>query len=491
MTGGARRAASSRRRTRTIGSTRCAGSPTRCPGGVVDCSIGNPVDPIPEVALAALAAAAPASTVVPAVDRHAGAARGRGRLDRPPLRRAPRSRREVIACVGTKELVASLPHLLHLRDPSRDTVLYPGDLVPDLRDGRRARRACARCRSRSTTTGSSISARVSDADAERALLLWTNDPGNPTAAVAGGAATEAQVAWARARGRDRRGRRVLRGVHRRADAAGHRAARAAPTACSRCHSLSKRSNMAGLRVGFVAGDAGARPVPRRDPQARRADRPDADPGRGRGRARRRRARRRAARPLRAPPHADARRACAAHGLVHDGGPAPFYLWLRAAESADDGWEIAARLAEAGTLVAPGQPLRSGRRRPRAARAHPARRPPRARARAARRVVPPRVSPRHRSEEPAMSDVATSKQQINALWEHRDDLAAVMPEAEAAVHVRDGDRPARLRRGPGRRGRRRRDRRAPVAEAGDPAAVPAHAHERRWSSARSSSGTRSR
>jgi aspartate/methionine/tyrosine aminotransferase len=43
----------------------------------------------------------------------------------------------------------------------------------------------------------------------------------------------------------------------------------------------------------------------------------------------------------------------AHGLVHDGGPALFYLWLRSAEAADDGWEIAARLAEAGTLVAPG------------------------------------------------------------------------------------------------------------------------------------------
>ena len=44
---------------------------------------------------------------------------------------------------------------------------------------------------------------------------------------------------------------------------------------------------------------------------------------------------------------------AAHGLVHDGGPAPFYLWLRSEEQVDDGWELAARLAEAGTLVAPG------------------------------------------------------------------------------------------------------------------------------------------
>jgi aspartate/methionine/tyrosine aminotransferase len=43
-----------------------------------------------------------------------------------------------------------------------------------------------------------------------------------------------------------------------------------------------------------------------------------------------------------------------HGLVHDGGDAAFYLWLRATDGADDGWEIAARLAHsAGLLVSPG------------------------------------------------------------------------------------------------------------------------------------------
>jgi len=41
-----------------------------------------------------------------------------------------------------------------------------------------------------------------------------------------------------------------------------------------------------------------------------------------------------------------------HGFVHDGGPSTFYLWLRG-EAMDDGWELAARFAEAGTLVAPG------------------------------------------------------------------------------------------------------------------------------------------
>jgi aspartate/methionine/tyrosine aminotransferase len=44
----------------------------------------------------------------------------------------------------------------------------------------------------------------------------------------------------------------------------------------------------------------------------------------------------------------------AFGLVHDGGPSTFYLWLRAAEGDPiDGWSLAARLAEAGVLVAPG------------------------------------------------------------------------------------------------------------------------------------------
>jgi aspartate/methionine/tyrosine aminotransferase len=46
-------------------------------------------------------------------------------------------------------------------------------------------------------------------------------------------------------------------------------------------------------------------------------------------------------------------ALGAHGIVHDGGPSTFYLWLRGDEGMDDGWELAARFADAGTLVAPG------------------------------------------------------------------------------------------------------------------------------------------
>ena len=42
---------------------------------------------------------------------------------------------QIGACVGTKELVAGLPHLLRLRDPQRDTVLYPAVAYPSYEMG--------------------------------------------------------------------------------------------------------------------------------------------------------------------------------------------------------------------------------------------------------------------------------------------------------------------------------------------------------------------
>jgi aspartate/methionine/tyrosine aminotransferase len=41
------------------------------------------------------------------------------------------------------------------------------------------------------------------------------------------------------------------------------------------------------------------------------------------------------------------------GLVHDGGASTFYLWLRDADRARDGWAIAEDLATTGLVVAPG------------------------------------------------------------------------------------------------------------------------------------------
>lgn len=318
------------------------------PGGVVDCSIGNPVDPIPEVALHALATAAPGATGYPPS------------VGSPELRGAAAvwiDRRfgvtvepdAILACVGTKELVASLPHLLHLRDPSRDTVLFPAISYPTYAMG--AELAGLRAVPVPLDDGWHLDlSRVTDADAERALLLWTNDPGNPTAAVAGAARMHATVDWARERG-------VLVAADEcyaefSGGAAPVTALHAGADGVLAVHSLSKRSNMAGYRAGFVAGDPAL--VRYLGETRKHAGLMVPAPVQAA-----------AAAALGDDAHVDVQRAryeerralvldgLSRFGLVHDGGPAPFYLWLRAQDSADDGWEIAARLAEAGTLVAPG------------------------------------------------------------------------------------------------------------------------------------------
>jgi aspartate/methionine/tyrosine aminotransferase len=129
--------------------------------------------------------------------------------------------------------------------------------------------------------------------------------------------------------------------------------RAATDGVLALHSASKRSNLAGMRVGFYAGDpdlvhylvetrkhAGFMVPGPAQAAAAAALADDTHVVEQRVRYDRR--------------HATVRAALAAHGLVHDGGDAHFYLWLRAGDGADDGWEIAARLAHAaGLLVSPG------------------------------------------------------------------------------------------------------------------------------------------
>src|SRR3954470_5751894 len=86
------------------------------PGGLVDCSVGTPVDPMPEVAVRALVDAAAGATGYPATI---------GSLAYRTAAAAWIARRfacsvtpdDVVAVVGTKELVASLPRALSLRDP--------------------------------------------------------------------------------------------------------------------------------------------------------------------------------------------------------------------------------------------------------------------------------------------------------------------------------------------------------------------------------------
>jgi succinyldiaminopimelate transaminase len=317
------------------------------PGGVVDCSIGTPCDPVPEVAQRAAAAALadsmgyPQSAGSPALRE--AAAGWIGRRFGVALEGA-----HVGACVGTKELVASLPHLLRLRNPQRDTVLYPAVAYPSYEMGA----TLAGCRAVPVALDaqwhldlSSISAE----DAGRALLLWVNEPGNPTSSVATREQLIATAEWARERGI------VVASDECYAEYAPEPATilSGGLDGVLAMHSLSKRSNLAGMRVGFYAGDAGLveylvetrkhaglmAPVPMQAAAvAALGDDEHVSVQRARYAERR----------------AFALDALTPLGLVHDGGPCSFYLWLRNAEGADDGWEIAAQLAQtAGLLVAPG------------------------------------------------------------------------------------------------------------------------------------------
>ena len=222
------------------------------PGGMVDCSVGTPCDP-PLRRGRRGAGDVGHRARLPRLGGQPATARGRGRLAGPPLRprRGSSPATSVAACVGTKELVASVPHLLRLRQPGRDTVLYPAVSYPTYAMGA----ALAGCRAVAVAPGPDGSGgldlgAVEPADAARALVLWSNSPSNPTGGLGD---LGAEAAWGRAHGVpvfsdecyaeftwDGPPRSVLQhgldGV-------------------VAVHSLSKRSNLAGVRVGFFAGDA--------------------------------------------------------------------------------------------------------------------------------------------------------------------------------------------------------------------------------------------
>ena len=323
------------------------------PGGVVDCSVGTPVDPMPEIARQALADAAAAATGYPATIgspayRQAAAAWIGRRFG---VSVAPEA---VVACIGTKELVASLPRLLALRDPARDTVLYPDIAYPTYEMG--ARLAGLRAVPVPLDERWLLDlTRVDEEDAARALLVWVNEPGNPTGSTGGADHLRAVADWARSRGA------IVASDECYAEFTYDAAGAPAPPAtilahghdrALAVHSLSKRSNMAGLRAGFVAGDpalvsylgevrkhAGLMTPAPVQAAATAVLGDDVHVDEQRARYARRRA--------------EALAALGAWGLVHDGGPSTFYLWLRSTAAGEDGWVLARRLAERGLLVAPG------------------------------------------------------------------------------------------------------------------------------------------
>jgi succinyldiaminopimelate transaminase len=317
------------------------------PGGLVDCSIGTPCDPVPRFVARAAADAAldsagyPASAGSPAY-RAAAAAWLERTLD---VRVDPATQLGV--CLGTKEFVGGLPHLLHRRDPSRDTVLYPAISYPTYEMG--ARLAGLRAVPVALDADWHVDVTSIDPDdARRALVLWINEPGNPSASAADDTYLAEVARWGRDRGV------IVASDECYVEFAPHRATilRRGTEGVLAVHSLSKRSNLAGMRCGFYAGDGDLvhyliesrkhwgfmAPTP---VQAAAIAALGDDEHVSEQRAR-----------------YDERRqlmidALAPLGYLHDGGPTAFYLWLRHEHGVDDGWELAARFAHAGILVSPG------------------------------------------------------------------------------------------------------------------------------------------
>jgi succinyldiaminopimelate transaminase len=223
----------------------------RWPGGVVDLSIGTPTDPPPPAALEALAQADKVRGYPPSI----------GTLE---LRQAVQQWEKdtfdaeipldaVAVCVGTKEFVAGVPLWCHLQNPDRDTVLYPAVSYPTyemgaLLAGLRAVPVPVDEAWRLDLDG------VEPADVERALLLWVNSPGNP----AGGLDDLARVArWGRERGvpvfsDECYAEFTWEGSPQ--TILGHGGGAGGLDGVVAVHSLSKRSNLAGMRVGWYSGD---------------------------------------------------------------------------------------------------------------------------------------------------------------------------------------------------------------------------------------------
>ena len=216
-------------------------------GGVVDLSIGTPCDPPIAAVIAALSTSNAERGYPPSIGTDA-------------LRRAicawlarrfgldvPAS--QVAACIGTKEFVATTPQYLRLRTPSKDTVLYPAVSYPTYEMGA-ILGGCRPVPVPPRADGGLDFDAIDSADAARALMLWVNTPSNPT-----GALTDlgAAAAWGRPHGVPVFSDECY--VEFTWDGPADTILHHADSGVVAVHSLSKRSNLAGVRVGFYAGDA--------------------------------------------------------------------------------------------------------------------------------------------------------------------------------------------------------------------------------------------
>ncbi|MCR2818478.1 succinyldiaminopimelate transaminase [Microbacterium sp. zg.Y1090] len=216
-------------------------------GGIVDLSIGSPVDPTPPVIAAALAAATdahayPQTAGTPGLRAAIAAwfARRRGVPGLTPD--------HVLPTVGSKELVALLPLLLGL-GPG-DVVVHPRAAYPTYEVGARL-------------VGATPLAADDPADwPEGTRLIWLNSPGNPDGRVLDHDHLRAAVTRARELGAVIAGDECYaelgwdgRWAHEPVPSIlDPRVTGGEPTGVLSVYSLSKQSNLAGYRAAFLAGD---------------------------------------------------------------------------------------------------------------------------------------------------------------------------------------------------------------------------------------------
>ncbi|MEV4102938.1 succinyldiaminopimelate transaminase [Nonomuraea sp. NPDC049649] len=305
------------------------------PGGIVDLSVGTPVDPVPQLVQDALTRASDSPGYPTTHGTKALREAAAGWLARRHGVRV--DQRDVLPLIGTKEFVAWLPSYL-----GAGHVVFPELAYPTYDVGARLAGAAG------TATDGLLALGPRHAD-----LVWINSPGNPTGKVLPVEHLRKVVAWARERGTIVASDEcyIELGWEERPVSILH------PDVCEgshegllAVHSLSKRSNMAGYRTGFVTGDPAliARLLEIRKhagmlmPQPAQAamtaalgDDRHADEQRERYAARR----------------AKLRPALERAGWRVDHSTAGLYLWASNGETC---WDQVGRLSETGILVAPGE-----------------------------------------------------------------------------------------------------------------------------------------
>jgi len=206
------------------------------PRGIVDLSVGTPVDPTPEFIQVTLRENADA----PGYPLTAGTSELRSAIHEWATNRLGATGEfDVLPLIGSKELVAWLPTLLQAKSVLFPEIAYPTYSVGAILGG---------------AAGSPVS--IDPATWPDADLAWINSPSNPTGRVHFEEELVAVISWARATNT------VVASDECYLEF-GHTVE---PTSILgftngnnknilAVHSLSKRSSMAGYRAGFIIGDA--------------------------------------------------------------------------------------------------------------------------------------------------------------------------------------------------------------------------------------------